>query len=637
MSLVGGWLAMLGLPLLVAALAAASPLYPRVEAWLQDAAQGLVAREYHFDDALVVAIDEASLSELRPYLGSWPYARDIYAVVLDYLGEMQVKAAFFDILFADVRAGDDAFRAALARNRGARLAASALRRPAADATAAGVLPRLAWPADGEAAETLPAMTWEAAALPLPLLSGERLPGVGMISFEYDADGMLRRVPLLHRVDGHYLPSAVLAMLYPDAQPPALARDGGGLRIGAATWPVAGDGTVALRFPANTDVVPALPFAALAKAALGLPDHGLDPAMLRGKTLFIGTTALFADHVMTPHGVINGVEVLALAHGALRRGLYLAPPRPGWNGVLLLCGLLPVAAALAARGARRRWAFVLGGSAAAFAAIPLLHFALLARQQASWLALPLLAALAGSLLAVLYTQQRGARGLAAAAREEAEQQRHVLALVSHELKSPLATIDMTLQNLARQDGLPSSVMVRHQRIHRASRRLQSLIEDNLAADRLRRGDGQHDEDVFDLCEVVGEVVEAAERPGIAFARPPRPADVRGDRELVRIACANLVGNAIKYSPADAPIRIVLARDGGHWGLRVSDAGCGIAAADQARIFQPYVRAGGVRAPGSGLGLALAREIVERHRGTIDVSSSPGRGASFIVRLPANSHS
>lgn len=639
LSLLSGWLMMLGLPLAMAALlVTVSPFYARVELWLQDAAQRLVAREQHFDDVLVVAIDEASLSELRPYLGNWPYPRDIYALVLDYLGEMQVRGAFFDILFADARAGDDTFRAALVRNPEARLAASALRTADADADRPDILARLAWPAVGVAAGGLPAMVWPAATLPLPLLSGDGLlPGVGLISFEYDADGALRRVPLLHRVGGHYLPSAVLAALQAVAAPPGLSLDGDSLVVGDTTWPVAGDGTVQLRYPANIDAVPTLPFTALAKAALGLPGYRLDPAVLRGKTLFIGTTALFSDHVNTPRGIVNGVQVLAIAYGALQRGLYLAPSLPTWNALLLLCGLLPVAAVFAARDTRWRWAAVLGGSAAAFAAILLLHCALLVRQQGSWLALPLAVALTGNLLAVLYAQHRGARGLAAAAHEEAEQQRQVLALVSHELKSPLATIDLALQNLARLDGLPSSVQARHQRIHRASRRLQTLIEGNLAADRLRRGSEGLGAEVFDLCEVVGEVVEAAERPGIAVERPPVPANVRGDRELMRIACANLIGNAIKFSPAETPILIALAQEGTCWELRVSDGGCGISADDQTRIFEPYVRADGARRLGNGLGLALVRQIVERHRGTVDVSSALGRGASFIVRLPAGVHS
>lgn len=629
----GGWLLMLGLPLVVAALAAASPFQARLEAWLQDATQRLVAGEQHFDDVLVVAVDEASLSELRPYLGGWPYSRDVYAVLLDYLGEMQVRSVFFDILFAEHRPGDDAFRAALARNPAARLAATARRSKPAEGGDPALLGRLAWPADPAA--DLPAMHWQAAALPLTLLTDvAALPRIGLISVDYDADGMLRRIPLLHRVGDNYLPSGVLAMLHDGDAAPRLAYREGWLTVDDAAWPVAADGTVALRFPANADAVDGLPFATLVQAALGLPGHAVDPARLRGKALFIGTTALFADHVNTPNGVVNGVQLLATAYGALRRGQYLAPPSLRWNAALLLCGLLPVAAAFAVRAARqRRIVVVSGASIAAIAVILALHLGLLAAQQASWLGLPLLTALAASVLALAYVQQRRANATAATARAEVEQQREVLALVSHELKSPLAAIDMTLQNLARVDGLPSAVQARHQRIHRASRRLQALIDDNLAADRLRRDKAGLQVAGFDLAGVIGEVVEAAERPGIHVELPSAQAAMQGDRELMRIVCANLVGNAVKYSPSGAPIHIGLVREGSGWTLSVSDRGDGIAEADLARIFEPYVRAAGTRQPGSGLGLALVRQIVERHRGTVAVESAPGVGTRFVVRLPA----
>lgn len=629
----GGWLLMLGLPLVVAALAAASPFQARLEAWLQDATQRLVAGEQHFDDVLVVAVDEASLSELRPYLGGWPYSRDVYAVLLDYLGEMQVRSVFFDILFAEHRPGDDAFRAALARNPAARLAATARRSKPAEGGDPALLGRLAWPAD-QAAD-LPAMHWQAAALPLTLLTDvAALPRIGLISVDYDADGMLRRIPLLHRVGDNYLPSGVLAMLHDGDAAPRLAYREGWLTVDDAAWPVAADGTVALRFPANADAVDGLPFATLVQAALGLPGHAVDPARLRGKALFIGTTALFADHVNTPNGVVNGVQLLATAYGALRRGQYLAPPSLRWNAALLLCGLLPVVAAFAVRAARqRRIVVVSGASIAALAVILSLHLGLLAAQQASWLGLPLLTALAASVLALAYVQQRRANATAATARAEVEQQREVLALVSHELKSPLAAIDMTLQNLARVDGLPSAVQARHQRIHRASRRLQALIDDNLAADRLRRDKAGLQVAGFDLAGVIGEVVEAAERPGIHVELPSAQAAMQGDRELMRIVCANLVGNAVKYSPSGAPIHIGLVREGSGWTLSVSDRGDGIAEADLARIFEPYVRAAGTRQPGSGLGLALVRQIVERHRGTVAVESAPGVGTRFVVRLPA----
>jgi signal transduction histidine kinase len=103
-------------------------------------------------------------------------------------------------------------------------------------------------------------------------------------------------------------------------------------------------------------------------------------------------------------------------------------------------------------------------------------------------------------------------------------------------------------------------------------------------------------------------------------------------MLRVAFTNLVGNAIKYSPDESPIHISIALNGDQVLVRVIDCGCGIAEDDLGRIFEPYFRAGGLRQPGSGLGLALVRQIVVLHGGEIDVESVPGRGTAFSVRLP-----
>ncbi|PKO82187.1 MAG: hypothetical protein CVU19_03040 [Betaproteobacteria bacterium HGW-Betaproteobacteria-13] len=638
----------LGLICLLALLAWLIPLsalYPRVEAWLQDGSQQLLARTQQFDDVLVVEIDEDSLAELLPYLGTWPYRRDIYAVLLDFLGEMQARTVFFDVLFLDARPGDAEFRAALARNRNAVLAASALRRPVAGKSDVDVLAALAWqPADAGRAQNLPATDWVSVALPSPLLDGAKsLPRIGLISLDHDADGVLRRIPLLHRTRGQYLPSAVLAAMYPGEQAPALALEEGRLRVGHATWDVDADGAIGLIYPANTHSVLTLPLATLVKAALGLPGHELDPTLFRDKAVFIGSTALFADRVNTPRGVMNGVHVLAIAYASLSKGIYLSPPRPALDLALVLLGMVPALMMPGAGGVRRsglRPVSILLVLVLVITIILGLHLILLAWQQASGLGVPLALALGGGVLASVLAQRARAQAVSTAALTQAEaaraqlvQQQETVALVSHELKSPLATIDFTLQNLERVGSLPPNVVARHQKIRRASRRLLAMIDDNLTQDRLRQRGLSVGEQAFDLLDLIADVVRAAERSLIEVDHGDVAAvSVRGDREMLGVAFTNLVGNAIKYSPDDTPIHVDVALDRERVRVRVRDCGCGIAVGDQARIFEPYYRAQGTRQPGAGLGLALVRQIVTLHDGEIAVESAPGAGTTFSVSLP-----
>jgi signal transduction histidine kinase len=109
-------------------------------------------------------------------------------------------------------------------------------------------------------------------------------------------------------------------------------------------------------------------------------------------------------------------------------------------------------------------------------------------------------------------------------------------------------------------------------------------------------------------------------------------VRGDGERLRQVLANLIENAVKYSPAGEPVEVRVAREDGMVHLSVSDRGPGIAADDQRLIFEKFGRVTGGSKPGTGLGLFIARSITEAHGGTLTVSSAPGRGATFTVTLP-----
>lgn len=124
---------------------------------------------------------------------------------------------------------------------------------------------------------------------------------------------------------------------------------------------------------------------------------------------------------------------------------------------------------------------------------------------------------------------------------------------------------------------------------------------------------------------------------------RPVKVASDSNLPRVlgdgtwlqkAFCNLIENAAKYSPPESPITLRTAADGGIIAVHVTDRGAGIAVAEQVLIFEKFYRGRSQanRLPGTGMGLAISRAIIEAHRGTLRVSSAPGEGSTFTVQLP-----
>jgi signal transduction histidine kinase len=118
-------------------------------------------------------------------------------------------------------------------------------------------------------------------------------------------------------------------------------------------------------------------------------------------------------------------------------------------------------------------------------------------------------------------------------------------------------------------------------------------------------------------------------------PPSPVALTVEPELMRQAIANLLSNACRYTPSGGKIQVSFAVQSRWAVITVADTGIGIAAADLTHIFERFYRVDGVRSRqtgGFGLGLAIARQIVEAHQGTITVSSEPGVGTAFEIRLP-----
>ena len=216
----------------------------------------------------------------------------------------------------------------------------------------------------------------------------------------------------------------------------------------------------------------------------------------------------------------------------------------------------------------------------------------------------------------------------------------VSLVSHELRSPMATVigsARTLQSRWRelQPEQRDSFLAL---IADETNRLATLVADVLDTSRIEAGTFSYVFDDVDLAELVREVAAAAclgqDEVPVTATFAELPPTIRADRERIRQVLANLVENAVKYSPSGGTVEVTTTSLNGRVVVDVRDQGTGIAAEDQSLIFEKFGRArSGKTLPGTGLGLFIARSIAEAHGGTLDVRSVPGEGATFTLALPS----
>lgn len=215
------------------------------------------------------------------------------------------------------------------------------------------------------------------------------------------------------------------------------------------------------------------------------------------------------------------------------------------------------------------------------------------------------------------------------------QRQMIDDASHELRNPLAIIQINLDAVLSRDDVDADERRRASTVTaRATQRMGSLIEDLLAAAR-RAAPAFTDTDV-DLGHVAGEAADAftllADSDGLHLERRLASGlDMIGDAEALRRAVDNLLSNAVRVSPPGEEIVLATGRLGGWAWLAVRDRGPGIAAGHQERVFDRFWR-GPEATRGTGLGLAIVRQVVECHGGSVAVHSETGAGATFVLWLP-----
>src|SRR6266700_1561035 len=231
-------------------------------------------------------------------------------------------------------------------------------------------------------------------------------------------------------------------------------------------------------------------------------------------------------------------------------------------------------------------------------------------------------------------------------EEANQTKdRFMSIASHELKTPITTIrgqaQLALRRLARQQESSADLESVHtslERINEQTGRLTSLIDELMDVSSIRAGKAQLHKRRHDLNVISREV---AEDQHLLTGRPilidisPNPVKAQVDGDRISQVLVNLISNAVKYSPERSPVEITINQDNAQAIIMVRDHGKGIPKEQQERIFETFYRTQDAQSSlkeGLGLGLAISKEIVERHNGRIWVESAPDQGSTFFVELP-----
>jgi two-component system phosphate regulon sensor histidine kinase PhoR len=219
----------------------------------------------------------------------------------------------------------------------------------------------------------------------------------------------------------------------------------------------------------------------------------------------------------------------------------------------------------------------------------------------------------------------------------------VANVSHEIRTPITTIKGFVETLI-DDGLANGEDAKRflEIVAKQADRLNTMIDDLLMLSRIER-----DEEVGQValeCEEIHHMlqsavqtceVEAARRGVAVRLNCEKGLSMKMNAPLLERALTNLIDNAIKYSDQGGTVEVGALREDSGIAITVTDKGCGISAEHIPRLFERFYRVDKSRSKelgGTGLGLAIVKHIVQAHRGSVDVESSPGKGSIFTIRLP-----
>src|SRR3990170_7837710 len=219
-------------------------------------------------------------------------------------------------------------------------------------------------------------------------------------------------------------------------------------------------------------------------------------------------------------------------------------------------------------------------------------------------------------------------------EEDRLRRAFAADVAHELRTPLTILRTQIEGI--QDGVIEPTSPALASLHEETLRLSRLVAD---LETLASADAAGFTLVRQPIELLPLLSGAAqdlagpcEAAGVSLRTHLADVRLQADATRIRQVVANLLSNALKFTPSGGEVDLTLQAEVGRAMIRVSDTGPGIPPDEIAHVFDRFFRGRGVRAGGSGIGLTVARELVRAHGGDIQVTSDPGQGATFAVTLP-----
>jgi len=218
-------------------------------------------------------------------------------------------------------------------------------------------------------------------------------------------------------------------------------------------------------------------------------------------------------------------------------------------------------------------------------------------------------------------------------------RDLVANVSHELRTPIGALRARLENLV--DGVEQPSREALEGALAQVERLGDLVEQLLDLSKLESGTVPLEREAIPAGELLSHIADEwgsrAEAKRVHLAVSSAPEDLVLDVDVRRMhqVLANLVANAIRHSPPDAGVQVLASKGPAHTRIEVTDEGTGIPTEDAERVFERFYRSDRARSAdegGAGLGLAIARWIVELHGGTIRADQSPAKGCRMVVELP-----
>ena len=623
--------------------------FQNLDLQLHDVQARVLAKDVNFSDIIFVDVSEESIKALEPEIGAWPYSRTVYAKVTEFLRDAGARSITFDIVFAETRPRDEELAQTLAATKGVTLAVLAKDYASTnDVKTQALLERVGWQKPALA----PAYRWEQFILPREMFVWNDKPvaDLGTIAVIPDADGVLRRIPILHQTGDKVLLGLSSATLFSGKLRPEIRYDAltHSVQIGEHSWPVNEDGSAQIRFPKNHRSMDGFHFSEVFYAAMAMQPAAEIAQKIKGRRVFVGSTAeSINDYQNTLYGRTAGLHLLGQVSALLEQGEVLAPPKLRWDLVLLALALFVPIVSFRERENRSPLNYAVG-----FVMLPLLIGGvsswLYLHKQSSALGFPLLAGLLAFVFFLvrrlwrLYNERQRLFYEKLAAEESYKLKSQFISHMTHELRTPLAAIMGFNRLLGESDHGDRGHGQYTRVIDKNSHHLMTLINNMLDQGKIEAGQMKISQAPMRIREVVEDVVAtlsnmAAEKKlelTATFADDlPTTLDLDGFR--LRQVLLNLVGNAIKFTQ-HGYVRVNL-----HWhaeqlSIDVADSGSGMSAEVQERIFIPFKQGADNTQHaygGTGLGLAISRNLCELMGGSLTVTSQLAHGSAFTVHIPA----